>query len=118
MSMDKHILSAIKLIFFNFVNFVIFLISPLNLLLLQLQLSLNILALIIVIAFYMVFQSILFIAYKKYKILLLILLHVPLFRHISLQFSNLNIGYLLNTVLILSYVALLIMHFHYGNFII
>ena len=53
---------------------------------------------IIVIAFYMVFQSILFIACKKYKTLLLVLLHAPLVRHILLLFSSFYIGYLLNTV--------------------
>ena len=50
-------------------NFTIFKVSSLNLLLLHLQIPLYIPALIIVTAFYMVFQSILFVARKKYKTL-------------------------------------------------
>ena len=42
---------------------------------------------IIVIVFYMVFQSILFIACKKYNTLLLVLLYVSLVRHILLPYS-------------------------------
>ena len=42
------------------------------------------------------------IAYKKYKTQLLVLLLVPLVHHISLQFSNLYIGYQFNTVLTLN----------------
>ena len=48
------------------------------------------------------------IAYKKYKTQLLVLLLVPLVHHISLQFSNLYIGYQFNTVLTLNCVVLLI----------
>ena len=87
-------------------NFVILEVSSLNLQLLHLRMPLNISALIIVIiAFYMVFQSILFIACKKYKTLLLELLYVSLVHHILLPFSNFYISYLLNTVLTLNYVA-------------
>ena len=43
----------------------------------------------------MVFQSIFFISCKKYKALLLLLLHIPLACHLLLPFSNLYIGYLL-----------------------
>ena len=43
---------------------------------------------------------------QKYKTQLLVLLLVPLVHHISLQFSNLYIGYVFNTVLILNCVVL------------
>ena len=57
---------------------------------------------IIVIVFFTVCQSTQLIAYKKYKTQLLVLLLVPLVHHISLQFSNLYIGYQFNTVLTLN----------------
>ena len=50
--------------------------------------------------------------YKKYKTQLLVLLLVPLVHHISLQFSNLYIGYQFNTVLTLNCVVLLIVLSH------
>ena len=99
-------------------NLAVLLLNKFHLLLLNLQMPLHIPALIIVIAFYMIFQSIPFIACKKYKILLLVLLHVPLVHHVVLSFSYLHIGYLLNTVLTLNCVALLIVHSHEGNLII
>ena len=69
MFMDNHISSVVKsFVSFNSVNFAIFeYISSLNLQRLHLQMPLYIPALIIMIAFYIVFQSILFIACKKYK---------------------------------------------------
>ena len=66
----------------------------------------------IVIVFFMVCQSTQLIAYKKYKTQLLVLLLVPLVYHISLQFSNLYIGYQFNTVLTLNCVVLLIVLSH------
>ena len=64
----------------------------------------------------MVCQSAQLIAYKKYKtqllVLLLVLLLVPFVHHLSLQFSNLYIGFLFNTVLTLNCVILLIVHSH------
>ena len=60
-------------------------------------------ALIIVIVFFTVCQSTQLIANKKYKTQLLVLLLVPLVHHISLQFSNLFIGYQFNTVLTLNW---------------
>ena len=62
---------------------------------------------------FMVCQSTQLIAYKKYKTQLLIFLLVPLVHHISLQFSNLYIGYQFNTVLTLKCVVLLIVHSHH-----
>ena len=41
---------------------------------------------------------------QKYKTQVLVLLVVPLVHHISLQFSNLYIGYLFNTVLTLNHI--------------
>ena len=58
------------------------------------------------------FSSTQLIAYKKYKTQLLVLLLVPLVHHISLQFSNLYIGYQFNTVLTLNCVVLLIVLSH------
>ena len=49
---------------------------------------------------------------QKYKTQLLVLLLVPLVHHISLQFSNLYIGYQFNTVLTLNCVVLLIVLSH------
>ena len=61
---------------------------------------------------FMVCQSTQLIPYKKYKTQLLVLLLVPLVHHISLQFSNLYIGYQFNTVLTLNCVVLLIVLSH------
>ena len=61
---------------------------------------------------FMTCQNTQLIAYKKYKTQLLVLLLIPLVHHKSLQFSNLYIGFLFNTVLILSCVVLLIVHSH------
>ena len=66
----------------------------------------------IVIVFFMVCQSTQLIAYKKYKTQLLVLLLVPLVHYISLQFSNLYIGYQFNTILTLNCVVLLIVLSH------
>ena len=54
----------------------------------------------------MVCQSTQLIAYKKHKTQLLVLLLVSLVHHKSLQFSNLYIGFLFNTVLILNCVCI------------
>ena len=102
----------LKLVSISFVNFAILEVSSQNLLLLYLQMPLYIPALIIVIVFFMVCQSTQLIAYKKYKTQLLVLLLVPLVHHISLQFSNLYIGYQFNTVLTLNCVVLLIVLSH------
>ena len=80
MFMDTHISSVIKTYFLQFSDFHHFKVSSLNLLLLHLQMPLYIPALITVIAFYMVFQSICFIACKKYKTLLLLLIYIRTFR--------------------------------------
>ena len=65
----------------------------------------------------MIFQSILFIGYRKYKTLFLLLLLVLLVRHILLQFSNLYIGYLLNIVKLccITHRALSLVEPHYLN---
>ena len=102
----------LKLVSISFVNFAILEVSSQNLLLLYLQMPLYIPALIIVIVFFTVCQSTQLIAYKKYKTQLLVLLLVPLVHHISLQFSNLYIGYQFNTVLTLNCVVLLIVLSH------
>ena len=98
MSMDKHISSVVKTCFLQLLEFHHIRSFIPKFAIITFANALYIPASIIVIAFYMVFQSILFIACKKYKTLLLVLLHVPLIRHILLLFSSLYIGYLLNTV--------------------
>ena len=49
---------------------------------------------------------------KKCKTQMIVLLLIPLVHHISLQFSNLYIGFRFNTVLTLNCVVLLIVHSH------
>ena len=65
MSMDKHVSSVIKTCFLQLNEFHHIRSFITNLLLLHLQIPLYIPALIIVIGFYMVFQSILFIVLQK-----------------------------------------------------
>ena len=79
--MEKHVSSVAKTCFLSIGEFRLQ-VSSQNLQLLHLQMPLCIPALIIVIAFLMVFQNIPLITYKNYKTLLLLLLHVPLVRHI------------------------------------
>ena len=94
--------SVVKACFFQLCEFQHTRGSIPNLLSSHLPMPLYILALIIVIVFFMVSQGTLLITYKKYKTSLFVLLHIPLVLHILLQFSSLYISYLLNTILILN----------------
>ena len=90
--MDKHISCFVKkIVSSNSVNFAIIEVSSLNSLLLRFQMLLYILALIILIVYFTVFQSVLFIAYKKYCYFYCNM--YLSFVILLLQFSNLYIGY-------------------------
>ena len=87
--MDKHISFLITTRFPQFLEFAIFEVSSLNLLLAHMSVPLYILAVIIVIVFFMIWQSILFIVYKKIQFLSFLLLLIPLALLMLFQFSSL-----------------------------